>query len=68
MPNEEPEIYEEPSDVKAIDGAVHVDGPDSVEVRLSPEAAEETSDRLLRQSFKARGQKRLKDHPHQPDE
>jgi hypothetical protein len=33
---------------------------------MTPEAAEETSDRLLRQSFKARGQTRLKGHPHQP--
>lgn len=60
------QIHNEPSDVKAVDGNVEVEGPDAVEVALTPEAAEETSDRLLRQSFKARGQKRLKGEPHQP--
>ena len=67
MPNKD-QIHNEPSDVKAVDGNVEVEGPDAVEVALTPEAAEETSDRLLRQSFKARGQKRLKAHPHQPDD
>jgi hypothetical protein len=65
MPDKTP-IHEQPSDVQAVDGVVHVDGPDAVDVSLSPEAAEETSDRLLRQSFKARGQKRLRHNPHQP--
>jgi hypothetical protein len=65
MPNKA-QIHNEPSDVKAVDGNVEVEGPDAVEVALTPEAAEETSDRLLRQSFKARGQKRLKGDPHQP--
>jgi hypothetical protein len=59
-------IYKEPSEVKAVDGKVEVDGPDAVEVTMTPEAAEETSDRLLSQSFKARGQTRLKGNPHQP--
>ncbi len=59
-------IHREPSDVKAVDGAVEVEGPDAVDVTLTPEAAEETSDRLLRQAFKARGQTRLKRNPHQP--
>ncbi|MEO7505509.1 MAG: hypothetical protein ABIT69_10045 [Sphingomicrobium sp.] len=49
-------IYDEPSDVGAEDGHVTVTGPDSVDVKLSPEAAAETSDRLLQQSMKARGQ------------
>ena len=65
MPSKTP-VYEQPSNVEAVDGAVQVDGPDAVDVSLSPEAAEETSDRLLRQSFKARGQKRLRRNPHQP--
>ena len=52
--------------MEAVDGAVEVDGPDAVDVTLTPEAAEETSDRLLRQAFKARGQTRLKRDPHQP--
>jgi len=61
-------VYNEPSDVNAVDGAVELDGPDAVDVAMSPEAAEETSERLLRQSFKARGQTRLDRLPHRPDE
>ena len=60
------EIYEEPSKVKAIDGNVEVDGPDAVDVAFTPEAAEDTSERLLGQAFKARGQRRMKRYPHQP--
>jgi len=52
--------------VKAVDGAVKVDGPDAVHIALTPEAAEETSERLLGQAFKARGQRRMKRFPHQP--
>ena len=61
-------IHDEPSDVKAVDGCVDVDGPDAVDVTLTAEAAEETSERLLNESFKARGQRRLHRNPHQPDE
>jgi hypothetical protein len=61
-----PQVYEEPSDVKAVDGAVKVDGPDAVHIGLTPEAAEETSERLLGQALKARGQRRMKRFPHQP--
>lgn len=57
-------IYDDPSTVAAVDGAVELDGPDAVDVAMSPEAAEETSERLLSQAFKARGQRRLKDYPH----
>src|SRR6476469_8593581 len=57
-------IYNEPSTVSAVDGTVEVDGPDAVDVALTPEAAEETSDRLLSGALKARGQARLKGHPH----
>lgn len=60
-------VYNEPSDVTAVGGCVEVDGPDSVDVTLTAEAAEETSERLLAASFKARGQRRLKHFPHQPD-
>jgi hypothetical protein len=60
------EVFAEPSEVKAVDGEVQVDGPDAVDVVLTPEAAEETSERLLGQSMKARGQRRLKNNPHQP--
>ena len=50
------QIYDEPSDITAENGAVSVKGPDAVDVRLTPEAAEETSDRMLEGSMKARGQ------------
>jgi hypothetical protein len=58
------QIYDDPSAVEAVDGAVQLDGPDAVDVILSPEAAEETSERLLGEAFKARGQRRLKNYPH----
>lgn len=63
MPKKKP-AYAEPSDVKAVDGEVKVEGPDEVNVALTPEAAEETSERLLQGTFKARGQRRLKHYPH----
>jgi hypothetical protein len=53
-----------PAPVAATDGAVELDGPDAVEVALTPEAAEETSGRLADQAMKARGQRRLKNYPH----
>ena len=58
------EIYEEPSSVTAEEGDVLVKGPDAVDVALTLEAAEETSNRLLEGSMKARGQRRLKHYPH----
>ncbi len=48
--------YDTPSDVTATDGIVSVKGPDAVDVELTAEAADETSDRLLEASLKARGQ------------
>lgn len=59
-------VHDQPSDVRAVDGNVDVDGPDAVDVTMTPEAAEETSERLLSESVKARGQRRLKRYPHQP--
>ena len=56
-------IYDEPSDVDAKDGHVTVVGPDHVHVKLSPDAAVETSDRLLYQAMKARGQQHFKEKP-----
>jgi hypothetical protein len=50
------QIYDEPSMVDAEDGVVIVDGPAAVHVRLTPDAAEETSQRLLTGALKARGQ------------
>lgn len=59
-------VYDEPSDVAAADGIVEVDGPDAVDVAMTPEAAEETSDRLSEQAVKARGQRRLGRMTHRP--
>jgi hypothetical protein len=53
-------VYRDPSTVDANDGAVHVDGPDAVDVEMTPEAAEETADRLTEQAVTARGQRRLR--------
>jgi len=61
-------IYDEPSDVRAVDGSVKIEGPDAVDVIVTAEAAEEISERLLAQSLKARGQRRLKRYPHRPPE
>jgi hypothetical protein len=62
MPNET--IYDEPSTVSAEDGAVSVEGPDAVDLRLTPEAAEQTGENLIDQAVVARGQRRLGDNPH----
>lgn len=59
-------VHEEPSTVKARDGAVHAEGPDEVDVCLTPEAAEETADRLTEEAVVARGQRRLRHLPHRP--
>ena len=50
-------VYNEPSKVKAKDGTVVVDGPDGVDVHLTPEAAIETSDRLYQAAAEAGGQR-----------
>jgi hypothetical protein len=57
-------VYDVPSDVAAVDGAVELDGPDDVDIAMTPDAAEETSDRLSSEAMKARGQRRLKNMPH----
>ena len=54
-------IYDEPSEVDADDGRVAVSGPDAVSVLLTPEAAEETSHRLLEGAIEARGQQLRKE-------
>ena len=53
---EEKPVYDEPSEVDADGGIVSVNGPDAVDVKLTSDAAAETSDRLLRGAMKARGQ------------
>jgi hypothetical protein len=55
------EVYSDPSEVSAEDGVVNVDGPDSVDVALTPEAARETSDRLLEGAMVAQGQKHFEE-------
>ena len=54
--SDDDKVYDEPSDILAEDGCVKVSGPDAVDVRMTPDAAEETSNRLLEGSMKARGQ------------
>ena len=56
-------VYDEASDVDAEEGIVFVKGPDAVDVRLTPEAAEETSERLNTGAMKARGQLYFADPP-----
>ena len=56
--------YDEASKVEAEDGVVKVDGPDHVHIDLTPEAALETSDRLLEGSQEATGQKVLSERGH----
>lgn len=58
--NNDDRVYDEPSKVEADDGAVNVDGPDAVDVKLTPEAAEKTADDLTDEAVRARGQRRLK--------
>lgn len=57
-------VYDEPSNVEAVDGVVKVDGPDDVHVDLTPNAALETSDRLLDGAQDARGQQLLAERGH----
>jgi hypothetical protein len=60
------ELFDEATEIKAVDGTVELDGPDGVDVALTPEAAEETADRMFRASAEAAGQRKLKDYPHRP--
>lgn len=54
MPNRP---YDEPSKVTAEEGEVQIDGPDGVAVSMTPEAAAETSDRLLKGAATGAGQR-----------
>ena len=49
-------VHDEPSEVFAEAGVVALKGPGELQVRFTPEAAEETSNRILEGSMKARGQ------------
>ena len=51
------ELFNKASDVCADEGQVLVDGPDGVDVALTPEAALETGDRLIEHGVTAAGQR-----------
>lgn len=50
------EVHETPSDVSATEGVVTVTGPGGVVYSMSPQAAADTSDRLLESACQAQGQ------------
>lgn len=64
----EKKTYSKPSEVVAEDGRVLVDGPDAVDVALTPEAALETGDRLIDEATLAAAQNREKLARAKPDE
>ena len=59
-------LYDEATEVTADEGEVILDGPDHVDVKVTPEAAEQTADNLLEGAMLARGQRRLKELSHKP--
>ena len=58
-------VYDEVTKVSAKRGEVHLDGPDGVDVKVTPEAAEATADELIKGAMEAAGQRRFRDNPHQ---
>ena len=60
------ELFDEATEIQAVDGEVELDGPDGVNGALTPEAAEETADRMFRASAEAAGQRKLKSEPDRP--
>lgn len=58
--NDKPALFDEPTEVSATNGEVVLDGPDGVDVKLTPEAARETSNRLWDGAAKAASQKSAK--------
>ena len=62
------ETFNKPSDVVAARGKVLVDGPDGVDVALTPEAALETGERLIDKAATAAGQRRLAKLDLRPEE
>jgi hypothetical protein len=50
-------VHDEPSEVDAEGGVVVMTGPADVRARFTPEAAEETAERLSTSALKARGQR-----------
>jgi hypothetical protein len=60
------ELYDQPTEVTAKDGKVLLDGPDGVDVALTPDAAIETGERLIDEGVTAAGQQRSKKIDHRP--
>jgi hypothetical protein len=54
-------VYDERSKVTSENGTVHVDGPDGVDVHLTPAAAMDISDQLFEGGVTAHGQQVEKD-------
>jgi hypothetical protein len=52
-----PKPHDRPSRVVAEEGEVLIEGPNGIALSLTPEAAEETSQRLLAGATRATGQK-----------
>ena len=61
------ETYSKPSEVIAEDGKVLVDGPDGVDVALTPEVAAQTGERLIDEAARAVGQDYEKKIDHRPE-
>lgn len=57
-------VYDEATKVTAQDGEVILDGPDGVDVKVTPEAAEQTAVNLEDAAVEARGQRHFKKMPH----
>lgn len=53
-------VYDEASKVTPAEGVVKVDGPDGVEVALTPEAAVKTGAELIEKAAQARGDAEIK--------
>lgn len=60
------QTYDKPSDVVPENGRVLVDGPDHVDIALTPDAAIETGERLIESGVEANGQEREKRIDHRP--
>ena len=60
------QTYSEPTEIVAADGRVVLDGPDGVDLAMTPEAALETGGRLIDGAAKAAGQRREKKIDHRP--
>jgi len=59
-------VYDESTTVTAKKGDVILDGPDGVDLKMTPDAAERTAEELEKGAATAAGQRRLGKYPHQP--